>query len=254
MRSQVVLLTPFTDSHRTAEETLALGYLGYVLRDAGYTVTLMDGWLEKLSLNEMVNRLKAMTMPIVVGMSCYRSNIDQATQLMRAIKECLPDTPVFCGGYGPTFHYDDFLRQGFDAVVIGEAEHVVMRLVQSLEMRQVPIGIPGVAHMSDGDIVVNRQSAPVVCLDDLPYPARDCIQYTMDQRNFVHICTSRGCGGSCSYCSVSAFAKGGSRYNRWRGRSVVNIVDEIEQLYQKYGTTNFKIVDDSFIEPERDIK
>ena len=45
----VVLATPAPVSHRTAEENLGLGYLASTLRQGGYEVMLIDGWLAGLS-------------------------------------------------------------------------------------------------------------------------------------------------------------------------------------------------------------
>lgn len=63
----------------------------------------------------------------------------------------------------------------------------------------------------------------------------------------VNVSTSRGCFSSCLFCSVAAFWRT-SEGVKWRGRSINNIVDELEQLYHK-GARYFKFVDDSFIEP-----
>lgn len=84
------------------------------------------------------------------------------------------------------------------------------------------------------------------------FPVRDTVQEAIDRNDFVHMCTSRGCEAFCTFCSVFAFALGGSKKLRWRFRSIANIVDEIEYLYQQYGVEHFKFVDDSFIEEPRD--
>ena len=71
-----------------------------------------------------------------------------------------------------------------------------------------------------------------------------------DRKSTVNILTARGCMGNCLFCSVNAFNKL-SIGNKWRGRSVDNIVDELEQL-QNMGVRYVKVIDDSFLEKERD--
>jgi len=249
---RVILATPFTKSHRTAEETLALGYLASVLREANYDVEIIDGWLESLSLDDMVARVTQGEAPAAIGMSCYRSNIEQAVALMQALRKRIGKVPMFCGGYGPTFHSEVFVKEGFDVAVIGEAEHIIERLVDTLVHEGDLESIPGIAYNDQGKIVTTRREEPWLNLDTIPLPARDTVEFAKARKNFVHICTSRGCGAYCNFCSIAAFAVGGSRTARWRGRSVRDIVDEIEMLHRAHGVAHFKIVDDSFIEPPRD--
>ena len=71
-----------------------------------------------------------------------------------------------------------------------------------------------------------------------------------ERKSTVNILTARGCMGNCLFCSVNAFNKL-SIGNKWRGRSVDSIVDELEQL-QNMGVKYIKVIDDSFLETERD--
>lgn len=252
MIPRVILVTPFTKSHRTAEETLALGYLAAVLRDSAYHVEIIDGWLESLTCDDMVERImQGDDSPVVVGMSCYRSNIDQAVELMRALRTLDKSIPVFCGGYGPTFHADTFIQEGFDVAVKGEAEHIIEQLVTTLIYKGDLGSIPGIAFRRGDDIVHTKRSQPMA-LASMPWPDRDTVPFAVERNNFVHVCTSRGCGAYCNFCSIAAFAVGGSRTERWRGRDIDDIVGELALLNEFFGVRHFKIVDDSFIEPPRD--
>ena len=139
----VALVTPRTLSHRTAEETLALGYLASVLRENGYLVTIVDGWLRGIGSSEIVNNI-AQNIPDIICMSCYRSNLEQAKELLVAITERFGNIPTICGGYGPTFHDIDFLDAGFSVVVRGEAEHVIVHLVGAIISNQNLFSVPGI--------------------------------------------------------------------------------------------------------------
>lgn len=252
MSGGIALVTPFTKSHRTAEETLALGYLAAVLRHAGHDVSVVDGWLEALTLEELVDRIGADGPPALVGMSCYQSNLHQAEQVVQALRARYGDIPVICGGYGPTFHAEFFLKAGFTVAVIGEGEHIIVRLAEAL-MNGTDLGsIPSIAFLKDGQMMETLRAEPIVDLDEIPFPSRDTVGHAITRRNFVHVCTSRGCEAHCSFCSIFAFAAGGSSKLRWRHRGITNIVDELEVLHREFGVSAFKIVDDSFIEPPRD--
>jgi len=252
MIKRILLLTPPTASHRTAEETVALGYLGTILRNDGYEVAIIDSWLEGLSTENLVSRIAIGARPDLVGMSCYHSNLAQADETLNEIRKVAGNIPAICGGYGPTFHGEAFLQRGFTVAVIGEAEHVILPLVGALSEKKELDTVSGITFYRGSELVRTPCSDPVVALDEIRFPARDTIRHAISQRNYIHVCTSRGCKAHCNYCSVFSFALKGSADLRWRQRGIVNIVDEIESLYDEYGVTHFKFVDDSFIEPPRD--
>lgn len=255
MLATVALVTPHTLSHRTAEETLALGYLASVLRNNGYSVVIVDGWLRGIGPAEITDIVSQTGKPDVICMSCYRSNLEQSQELLRALTEQFGMIPSICGGYGPTFHDIDFLAAGFSVAVRGEAEHIIVPLVETLMSGQSAIRLPGVTFRDErGSLIRTQQSAPVNDLDELAFPARDEISSVSKRKNPVHVCTSRGCEAHCAFCSVFAFAHDGSKDHRWRYRSVQNIVDELRFLYEQHGVTHIKFVDDSFLEPPRDEK
>lgn len=252
MPTKVALMTPPTRSHRTAEETLALGYLGAQLRRSGYEVCIVDGWLERLTAEEMASRIGFGGAPAIVGFSCYRSNLDQAKELLDIVRERFGNIPSICGGYGPTFHDEDFLDNGFTVVVRGEAESNIVDLIDALLKGDNLNLIFGITFREDGQTVRTERIEPITNLDLIDQPVRDTVSLAIKQRNFVHMSTSRGCTANCIFCSIIAFDRGGPRKVRWRQRSIENIVAEIETLNKAYGVQHFKFVDDSFIEPPRD--
>lgn len=251
MRPKIALLTPKPESHRTAEETLALGYLASALRQAGHYVVIIDGWLRKLSSEDIVKELARDKPPLIIGFSCYRSNLEQAKKILQLAKQQFGKIYSICGGYGPTFHDSDFLNAGFDVVVRGEAEHIIVPLVHALINEKSLIVVPGISFWQGSTVVRTKKSYPSTDLDALAFPTRDEIIHAINKKNPVHICTSRGCLGNCIFCSIAAFAKDAPG-KRWRCRSLKNIVDELRYLSNTFSIKHFKFVDDSFIEPPRD--
>lgn len=249
-KAKIVLATPPTISHRTAEETLALEYLAAALRNAGYATVILDAWLRGIDCHETVNLIFENGCPSVICMSCYRSNLNQAGEIIKLAKARSENVLTVCGGYGPTFHDVEFLEAGFDVVVRGEAETVITDLIARILSGDSLSGVPGVSFVKNGKVVRTERGKPVIDLDSIRFPERDEMPFIAQRKNPVHICTSRGCNGNCSFCSVAAFNHGVIR-KRWRGRSISNIVEEIRDIQKRFGTTYFKVVDDSFIEPPR---
>lgn len=249
--TKIVLATPPASSQRTAEETLALEYLAAILQNAGHQAVILDAWLRGIDCQRVVDLMFEGGNPSVICMSCYRSNLNQASEIIRLAKAMSQNVLAVCGGYGSTFHDAEFLQAGFDVAVRGEAEAFLADLIAKIVSGDSLLSVPGVSFVENGKVIRTERAEPVKALDMIPFPARDEMPYIVRRRNPVHICTSRGCNGNCSFCSVAAFNNGVIR-KRWRGRSISNIVEEIRDLQKRFGTTHFKIVDDSFIEPPRD--
>jgi hypothetical protein len=59
------------------------------------------------------------------------------------------------------------------------------------------------------------------------------------------VISSRGCYGTCTFCSIRAFYRLSSGPS-WRARSAANVVDEIEQLVERFGIARVNFLDDEF--------
>ena len=87
-------------------------------------------------------------------------------------------------------------------------------------------------------------------MDDLPFPVRDTVSIAMEKRTPVHLLSARGCTGYCSFCSINSFFKI-SKSPKWRGRSIDNIISEMQHL-KSLGVQHIKVIDDSFVDGDRD--
>jgi anaerobic magnesium-protoporphyrin IX monomethyl ester cyclase len=246
---QIILATPAPISHRTAEENLGIGYLAAVLRSNGYTVGIVDGWLEGMT-PEMIADKCLDANPLWLGFACYRSNIHQTMRSIEIIKG-QSQMPIIVGGYGPTFYPEEFLNSGADIVVRGEAEETVVSITEHI-LNGIPMlsEIPGIAYIHAGKIVMNAPARLIPDLDKLPEPARDTLPLALKRKSAIHVVSSRGCAARCHFCSIVTFMRM-STGSQWRERSITSLVDEVERLSVQ-GVEVFKIVDDSFIEYPRD--
>jgi len=75
-------------------------------------------------------------------------------------------------------------------------------------------------------------------LDKLPIPNIDMVNLTnyIDIRSIL---TSRGCNNQCDFCPTYSY------WGKWRGRSALQVVKEIEALIQKYDTKKIIFLDDN---------
>ncbi len=252
-KDKIILTTLSPDTHRTSEENLGLSYLTAALRRNGYNIEIIDGWLGDLSDEEVLKRILNDKEVAIVGISCYMSNNDKSIELAKMIRKTRPKIKLMCGGFGPSFNPQKFVKDGvFDIAMIGEGEKTIVEVSDYFtgnSDRKIE-EIKGIAFEKDGGIVKTEKRDLISNLDVIPFPARDTMSMAKDRKSTVNILTARGCMGNCLFCSVNAFNKL-SNGNKWRGRSIDSIVDELEQL-QSMGVKYIKVIDDSFLEYERD--
>lgn len=192
--------------------------------------------------------------PKIVGItSMYSIYYRDVMEIAATIKKFNKKIKVVIGGNHPSSYYKFILKdKNIDFVVTGEGERTFLELCQTiLKSKKSYENIKGIAFNKTGRIVKTKERELITDLDEIPFPARDMIdfeKYHGTQANNPYlmryptstIITSRGCPGHCVYCTVKAV------WGRtWRGRSAKNVVDEIEELMKNYRIREIAFLDDS---------
>lgn len=166
----------------------------------------------------------------------------RAFKVARLIKETDPDVPIVGGGPHATLFPEDFLKNGFDAVVIGEGEKTIIDLTQALLTGSDLMGIDGIALVEDGAVKYTKPREFVRNLDEIPFPARDLFDWRA-YGSTVTLITSRGCPFKCSFCKPMQDKLFGRVTRR---RSVLNVIKEIEQIKYELNCSRLEFLDDTF--------
>ncbi len=249
-KTNIVLVTLFPKTHRIFEENLGLEYLKAVLTKEKYNVIIIDGWLNELTVDAVYGKIMKVKDPLFVGISSYMANDFPTINLITKLKNINPKVTIVCGGYGPTFYPVEYLNNGADIVLRGEGEQVIVDLSNSLKTNSKPIDVKGICYKNNNGLIIFNDNATLIKnLDSIPYPSRDFLKYVLEQKSTVNLLTSRG---TTDDSVVSDFFKH-SKGKTWRGRSIKNIIDEIEELYNQ-GINHIKVIDDSFIDGNRNQK
>ncbi len=191
------------------------------------TRTERDTFWYGLSIDDMLSEIERFS-PDVVGISCmFSRKKDVFLSCSREIKARFPNVIVVAGGTYPSLFPEEVVASGFiDYCVIGEGESSLMRLLGALQNgNKAPRDIDGLAYSDKGKSYVHEKASFITNLDEIPFPARDLINYEayvtrrsvlygLGLRRSASILTSRSCPNRCNFCSM--FRIHGPR---WRGRS-----------------------------------
>lgn len=148
-----------------------------------------------------------------------------------------------------TDRYKEYLSEGADFVIIGEAEHTLLELTNRISDGAADyLQIKGLAYTSNGDIIKTAARPVLKDLDSMPLPAWDLIdmetyrQIWLSSTGYfsLNMGTTRGCPFNCNWCAKPIY---GNRYN---SRSPENVFTEIKLLKELYNIDHIWFCDDIF--------
>ena len=263
----------------TTQPPINLCYIASYIMKYGNEVEIWDYSVEKFSEEAFKDRLKKSS-PHIVGISSMTPSIYNAARFARLSKEVSPGILTILGGPHGSVLPKDTLEEfsDFDCLAVGEGEYIMRDLCKTLEdslkndIDRLSLydrfsNIRGLAYRvkkenSREEIKVNPLMPLIQDLDNIPFPARDLLNFKNYIRTHairgisrkfarpVELYTGRGCPNQCTFCAGHVYYG-----NRVRLRSVENILAEAEECKAKYGANHFSVQDDTFnLIPERVIK
>ena len=158
---------------------------------------------------------------------------------------------VVVHGSDSTDHARDYLLNGCDYVLEGEAEHTLLNVVKAMNRTEDVTMIPGVKWLRQ----FGSQQSVSACSHrttrltaNLPIPARDLIDLSLyreawksTKRPFsLNMVSSRGCSFRCNWCAKPIF--GGA----FKLRAANEVADEMKLLKEVYGAEHLWFADDIF--------
>jgi anaerobic magnesium-protoporphyrin IX monomethyl ester cyclase len=190
----------------------------------------------------------------VVGISVDTVRYPVALRIAQRAKD--QGAKIVMGGPHVSFRDEEALRSGLvDYVVRNEGERSFRSLIEYLSGDAPVETLQGVSYLEGDGSVVRAPDTPFITdLDSLPFPARELLHLEhynerLSGRPMTTLITSRGCPYNCDFCASSEFFG-----VCWRARSVDNILEEMELLYEKYGYRALCFVEDNFtMDPKRAI-
>ncbi|MEK7116796.1 MAG: radical SAM protein [Patescibacteria group bacterium] len=238
---------------------LGIAQLSSYLREKGIRVGLIDGVIENMNLNRMVEKALGLN-PKIIGLSALTPNFNRAAAFAVEIKKRKPEILIVLGGHHATILPKEILEQNdcFDLIVQGEgeltAEEIIAKYKNSgwfkndfLNNYKLLLSIKGIAFKRREEIIITPKREPVQNLDELPFPAWDLLpmekyiplanQYK--RTPVINMVVIRGCPFNCSFCS------GNSVFGRKiRAMNPRRVVEQIRHVMKNYGVREISFWDD----------
>jgi anaerobic magnesium-protoporphyrin IX monomethyl ester cyclase len=232
-------------------------YAASVIRQHGFSVAVFDPMLQEPE-GGFREALRAHNPRIV---AIYEDDFNFLTKMcltrMREVAFHMIDEArkvgarVVAHGSDATDHAIDYLRQGADFVVVGEAEYSLLQLVETIGNGGDAYRVPGVAaikRVGTSEEFVKQPPAPPRQSSGLPLPARDLIdmQKYRDAWMAAHetfsmnLIASRGCPFRCNWCAKPIFG------DTFHARPADEVAQEMRHLKEEYGAQHLWFADDIF--------
>lgn len=246
---------------------IGLSYIGSALKEKGHDVVIYDVDRERQDTGDLNfsaeyerlgNYLKEVNTrdhfiwkkiekivkdysPDIIGITTMTMVFGSAVKTAEVCKKVKPDSIVIIGGPHSTDWPEICFQSPYiDFCISGEGEESILPLLEALKNKHTNFReVPGISFKEDGK-VIRRKSIPYISeLDKYPYPGREFLlnldRYTSEDMGVIM--TSRGCPYKCGFCSHPPIV---------RYRNLDNVISEIRDVRDKYGTQQFAIKDDSF--------
>lgn len=225
----------------------------YIKQHGDVEVKIWDYCVEPLTRETFRSRL-ADFKPNLVGFTATTSQIKTVGKLAAIVKQVDASIMTVAGGAHVSFIPERSLVEfpALDVIVCFEGEQTLLELCQALQGRKSLAEIPGITYRQELKLRSNPRRRQLGDLDELPFPARDLIDWENYNRGFTTpgvrqnelraktIFTQRGCAFNCIFCPASQMFTG------VRFRSPAKIEDEVRECMEVYGTRHFTIKDCSF--------
>lgn len=243
----LLMIPVVKDYHLSKSPPLGIAYIASSLEKNGIKVKIIDSPtldLDHEEVKKQVGQFKPDFLGISVTMQSYKS----ACQHLKEFKNILPECKFIFGGPIVTFESEKIIKdcRELDFCIRGEGEKTMIELIKAVIAKKPLKNVLGLTWKHKGKIIMNKDRPLIAELDSLPSPAFHLLPMekyrgTADLgggRPFATVIATRGCVFHCRFCAATIMWKGQRR------RSVTSVLDEIEDLVEKFNIRYLHFPDD----------
>jgi anaerobic magnesium-protoporphyrin IX monomethyl ester cyclase len=229
-------------------------YAAALMREKGYKVSFFDTMFA-FDPGDIIPSLEKNKPDVLVlyddGFNyltkmCLTNMREAAFKMIKLAKE--KGCTVIVSSSDSTDRYEEYLQEGADFVLLGEAEQTLTELIAAIEQQTDFLSIAGIAYQQNTAIIKTVKRNVLKDLDSLPFPAWDLVDIEPYRKTWMkhkgyfsmNMATTRGCPFKCNWCAKPIY---GNRYN---SRSPQNVVAELKMLNEKFNFDHIWFCDDIF--------
>jgi anaerobic magnesium-protoporphyrin IX monomethyl ester cyclase len=216
-------------------------------------IEVLDCQAMSLDWSGLEKTIQAFNPDIIAASGLATCNVYITTRTLELAKKVKPNVVTVTGGQHFTALAQESLEAypEIDVVVRGEGEETFLELAKATNEKTNFSAIKGISFRHGNKIFHNPPRPLIENLDQLPFPG---YHFVKDYAHHYHfkmmagskakygiIEGSRGCPNRCTFCSQWKHWQGA-----WRHKSVKRIADEMEYLYNNYGSRLLWLTDDNF--------
>ena len=195
--------------------------------------------------------------PQLVLLSGLTGNYRFIADTILLLRQLFPNLQLVLGGgivtYDRQYIFNDLKP---DYALVGDAEESLVRLVDAIENNDGLSKIDNLSYWDNGVAIHNSVKYSSTSLDNIAFPDYDVLElekyfelispsdfpanlFSYETPRPVPVSTGRSCPFKCTFCCHM----GGQKY---RQRSIANVIAEIRYLYEKYRFNILFIYDELF--------
>ncbi len=230
---------------------LELGYSKALLEQHGHEVVLLDGLLDQLTQDQMIDRVRDFspdmiaitTAPTYLFWRCAPPELRVPRELCEALRD-LPAKLVIVGPHASTTPRATLKKLDADIAVLGECEEILPQLTGELS------NVSSVALRQNGNVVVRgpNRAADMKSLPTLAWPDEVMARHHHHHHRFdtppagpgAEMEASRGCPYHCTFCAKDNFR------NNYRKRPLSTILGEVDRFIAQ-GVEYIYFIDEIFL-------
>ena len=226
---------------------IGLLYLaGYLKKFSDDEIYVLDAYTEKMS-HQQVKEYVRQIAPEVVGIYFSTYYLYDGILTVQNIKSVASEIITVVGGPHPDLYPKETIEiPGVDYVMVGESEKSFNQLIKYLKEKNFSAldTLPNLLTKNNPTKVVRREK--IENLDELPFPAREFLNHKkyssiLAKNNpITTVISSRGCPYRCYFCSNIESGQ------RVRYRSAKNVVDELQEIGERFGIYDILFFDELF--------
>ncbi len=225
----------------------ALTLIGTMCQNEGHVVKVVDATVDIINKSEMKKIISSFN-PNIVGITMNTFQTKNSKVWLNTIKEVDNNILTVVGGAHPSALGLDIFKdfQNIDISVIGEGEFTFLDILDTVNGKKLS-EIKGICYKISGmdNGIMNEYRPSSENLDHIPpinFDMVDLSKYAgiSGLGKSMFIMASRGCPFNCIYCNKSVFG------TKVRFRKPIKVVEDISQMYEKYGITEIYFQDDTF--------